>query len=63
MIHESFTETILRMFIEKYVSSKIIEKINVWNIDVCTFLENIAFGNYVELYTEVIKEGCVSGCT
>ena len=51
------------MFIEKYVSSKIIEKINVRNIDVCTFLENIAFENYVELYTEVIKEGCASGCT
>lgn len=40
VIRESFVEAITRMFIEKYVPSKIKEEINLQNIDVCVLFEN-----------------------
>ena len=45
------------MFIAEYIPSKIINKINAQNVDVCALLEDSILENYVKFYCKrKIKE-------
>ena len=45
------------MFIKDYVPQKLLENINIENVDVRNLLEDIAFQKYAKYYTYVIEEG------
>ena len=58
LIHESFSEAVSRLFIDRHIPVEVLENINMnCDVDIQDILADNAFMEYVEYYKKVMREG------